>query len=270
MVIDDDDIRGTAAGVPYLLRPGRRDSLAVVWHMGDPPRSAAAMAAAIPLHGLDVARLYLTLPMFAERLPPGGKEEAMRLGMEDPVLKFYDPIRRQAAAELPAVLDAVRLAHGVRADRIALVGGSMGGATAMTALAELDLPVVAASLLVPAVQLRVLIDGFGPQFGIHYEWGEAANAAAARFDFVARASELAARRVPIQCILGADDSPWINRPAEALGDALVAAGASVDWRHIPGLVHALAEEPGEAPAPQTAHAKIVDAAVVAFLRPHLQ
>jgi hypothetical protein len=43
------------------------------------------------------------------------------------------------------------------------------------------------------VQLRVLIDGFGPQFGIHYEWGEAANAAAARFDFVALAPAPLAR-----------------------------------------------------------------------------
>lgn len=262
-------VLGSVAGVPYVLRPGRGDALVVVWHLGDPPRSAAAMAAAIPLEGLDASRLYLTLPMFGDRLPPGGRDELMRLAMADPVLNFYAPVPRQAAAELPAVLEGVRSAHGVRPDRIALVGGSMGGATAMTALAELDLPVVAASLLVPAVQLRAVIDGLAPLYNMTYPWSEASNAAAARFDFVARATELAARRVPIQCILGDGDAPWINQPAELLHAALIAAGATVDWQHIPGLVHALAEPPGEAPAPQTASAKTVDAAVVAFLRGHL-
>lgn len=113
------------------------------------------------------------------------------------------------------------------------------------------------------------IDGLSPLYGFTYPWSEPSNAAAARFDFVARAAELAARRVPIQCILGADDAAWINQPAEALRTALVAAGANVDWQHVPGLVHALAEEPGEAPAPQTASAQTVDAAVVSFLRRHL-
>ena len=228
------------------------------------------MAAAIPLEGLDASRLYLTLPMLGERSPLEGRAEVMRRAMEDAALNFFDPVRTQAAAELPAVLEGVRSAHGVRADRIALVGGSIGGATAMTALAELDLPVVAASLLVPAVQLRVLIDGLGPLHGINYPWSELSNAAAVRFDFVARAAELAARRVPIQCILGAGDAAWINEPAEALRAALVAAGANVDWQYVPGLVHALAEEPGEVPAPQTASARTVDAAVVTFLRRHLQ
>lgn len=264
-----EDVLGTVAGVPYVLRPGGGDGLVVVWHMGDPPRTAVAMAAAIPLAGLDVTRLYLTLPMFGARMPAGGREEVMRIAMEDPALNFFDAVRRQAAGELPAVLDGVRRERGIRTDRIALVGGSIGGGTTLTALAELDLPVVAASLLVPAVQLRALIDGLAPLFKLTYLWGDASNAAAARFDFVARAGELAARRVPIQCILGAADATYINEPAEALRAALVAAGATVEWHEIPGLVHALAEEPGEVAAAQTDHAKTVDAAVVAFLRRHL-
>jgi dienelactone hydrolase len=79
----------------------------------------------------------------------------------------------------------------------------------------------------------------------------------------------ASRRTPPLRILGADDSAWINEPAERLRAALVAAGATVDWQTLPGLAHALAEAPGQDPAPQTAAGKAVDAAVVAFLRKHL-
>src|SRR5262245_47941734 len=156
-------LHGRAADVPYRLRPPRERApgapLVVVWHLGDPPRSAAAMAAAIPLDGVEAWRLYLTLPMAGERAPPGGRAAVMQLGMEDAVLKLFEPIQAQAVRELPAVLEAVRRDHGLVADRLALVGGSMGGAIAQTVLAELDLPVVAAALLVPAVQLRPLIDG---------------------------------------------------------------------------------------------------------------
>lgn len=264
------EVTGEAAGVPYVLRRGERDdALVVVWHLGDPPRSAAAMSAAIPLAGLDATALYLTLPMLGARAPAAERPEIMRRAMEDPALAFFDPVRVQAAGELPAVLDELRTSHGLRPARIAIVGGSIGGGTALTALTELDLPFVAGSLLVPAVQLRALIDGAGPAFGIDYQWTAAADAAAARFDFVARAGELAARRIPIQCLLGANDAAYINAPAEALRAALVAAGATVDWQVIPGLTHALAEEPGEDAAPQTTHAQTVDAAVVRFLAPHL-
>src|SRR5262245_60345803 len=44
---------------------------------------------------------------------------------------------------------------------------------------------------------------------------EPSNTAAAGFDFVARAAELVARRVPIQCILGTAAAAWIIQPAEA-------------------------------------------------------
>jgi len=269
-----DLVHGTAAEVPYVLRPPASGSasapLVIVWHLGDPPRSAAAMAAAIPLAGVVEAwRLYLTLPLAGDRSPPGGMAEVMRRAAEDAVLQLFSPIQAQAVRELPAVLDEVRRDHALTAGRIALVGGSMGGAVAQAVLAELDLPVVAASLLVPAVQMQVLVEGLSAMFGMTYAWTDERLAAARRFDFVARAGELASRRVPIQLVLGADDAPHINGPAEALRDALRARGADLDWRVIPGLAHALADEPGVEPAPQTASARAVDAEASRFLNAHL-
>ena len=38
---------------------------------------------------------------------------------------------------------------------------------------------------------------------------------------------------------------------------------------VPGMGHALAEEPGLEPAPQTAHAAAVDRIAAAWLGPHL-
>src|SRR5689334_20256658 len=78
---------GTAAGVPYIAfapREPRPDSpLVYVLHLMDPPRSPAAMAAAVPMEGVDSWRIYAGLPLTGERMPAGGMDEIMRMGMED-------------------------------------------------------------------------------------------------------------------------------------------------------------------------------------------
>ena len=45
--------------------------------------------------------------------------------------------------------------------------------------------------------------------------------------------------------------------------------ARVDLVVVPGMGHALAEEPGVEPAPQTEHAAVVDRHAVDWLRAHL-
>ena len=40
-----------------------RDGLVVVWHAFDPPRTAAALAAAVPMTGVPVWRVYLSPPV---------------------------------------------------------------------------------------------------------------------------------------------------------------------------------------------------------------
>ncbi|MGH2603820.1 MAG: alpha/beta hydrolase, partial [Dehalococcoidia bacterium] len=66
-------IKGTAAGVPYVALPppdgAETAPLILTWHLADPPRSETAMAAALPLRGLEAWRVYLGLPLLGSRLP---------------------------------------------------------------------------------------------------------------------------------------------------------------------------------------------------------
>jgi hypothetical protein len=91
-------VRGIAAGVPYVALPsaGQYDgrepaSLILAWHLNDPPRSAAAMASAVPSAGVAAWRAYLDLPMHGMRQLPGGLEEFIGLGYENAVLKAFEP-----------------------------------------------------------------------------------------------------------------------------------------------------------------------------------
>jgi hypothetical protein len=49
----------TANGVPYLVAPASRADAPVViaWHLLDAPRTETAMAAALPLAGLDAWKI---------------------------------------------------------------------------------------------------------------------------------------------------------------------------------------------------------------------
>ena len=89
-------VSGVAAGVPYVaLPPGERGDgqvpapLIIAWHLNDPPRSAAAMAAALPLAAVTAWRVYLDLPMHGRRQLPGGLEEFMALS---PVIQLAEVI----------------------------------------------------------------------------------------------------------------------------------------------------------------------------------
>ncbi|HSK60870.1 MAG TPA: alpha/beta hydrolase, partial [Actinomycetospora sp.] len=85
-----------------------------------------------------------------------------------------------------------------------------------------------------------------------------------RADFLARADELG--DTPVLLVTGEEDEPEFREPAAALAERLGDRGEHVS---IPGMGHALAEEPGLEPAPQTPHAAEVDAHAVAWFRQHL-
>jgi hypothetical protein len=276
-------IVGTAAGVPFLAvppetapRPGT--PVVVAWHLMDPPRTEAAFAAALPLRGLNAWRVYLGLPLCGARLPAGGAEELTRLGYEDAVLNLQGPIVSGAAEEFPAALAAVRAQLGLGRGPVALVGGSAGAAVAQLVLAETgpaaDIETRAAVLISPMTQLRPVVDAVGRRFGVDYRWREESLRVAQRLDFVSRSAELAAAGQPaIRLVVGAeDDAEGFLGPARRLRDALAGQyddAARVDLAVVPGMGHALADEPGIEPAPQTAPAAAVDRLAVEWLRSHL-
>ena len=81
-------IEGVANGVPFVaLPPADRDApapLVLTWHLMSPPCTEQAMAAAVPMTGLQAWKVYLGLPMFGKRVPEGGPEEFFRLASERP------------------------------------------------------------------------------------------------------------------------------------------------------------------------------------------
>ena len=258
----DEMIRGTAAGVPYLARPPERQTgtapLLVGWHMMDPPRSEAAMAAAVPMKAVPAWRVYLGLPDYGERAPAGGQRELTRRAAEDYVLKLIDPIVSAASAEFPAALHALRAQLGTDGP-LGLFGGSAGGAVALQVLAEQDVEVTAAALVNPVAQLARVAGGMEKWFGTPYPWTAVSRAAAARLDFVARAGEIAKRHPDLALLLvrGDRDEIEFREPLGQLADALHDDyGDRVHLIDIPGMEHALATET----TPQTVDAHRVDAA----------
>jgi pimeloyl-ACP methyl ester carboxylesterase len=257
---------GVAAGVPYVLRApaGRRVDAPVVlaWHLMDAPRTEAAFAAALPLEGLDAWRIYFGLPLCGSRSP--GDEEVMRRAFAEPVLQMHDPVNADAVAELPAAFAAVRAEHGIGDGPVGVLGGSAGAGVAGGVALAGDVPVRAAVLVSPLVQLRPAVAYLGRLFGRPYEWTPESDAVADRMDLVARADELG--DLPVRAIVGEeDDADAFLHPAQALAKALPAGEVLT----VPGMGHALAEEPGLEPAPQTPHAAEVDAHAVAWFRQHL-
>lgn len=260
-------ITGTAAGVPYVaLPPAGGDGpapLVVTWHLMDAPRSERAMAAALPMAGLNAWRVYFGLPMFGARSLEGGMEALIELGRADAVLNVYGPVVLGAIEEFPAALAVLRERLSIADGPIGIAGGSAGGAVAQGVAAGGEVEVAAVALANPMIQLAPVVAAVGAQYEIAYPWGERARAVAEELDFVRRAAELPAN---VLLAIGAEDEAYIREPADALKAALGERGELVT---IPGLAHALAEEPGVDPAPQTTHAAAVDAEFTAWFQRHL-
>ncbi len=269
---------GHAAGVPFIAVPPsngpRADAPVVVaWHLLDPPRTEAAFAAALPLEGIDAWRIYLGLPMSGSRLPAGGFDELMRRAYEDAVLKLHGPIASQAAEEFEAAFASLRQRLGHGDGPLAVLGGSAGAAVALIVLTEGTLRIRAAVLVSPLLQLHRAVEAVGQRYGVSYPWADASLEVARRLDFVARADEVAARGQPaILFIVGRDDDPGFREPAEQMRTALASRYADprrAELVVIPGMGHALAEEPGMEPAPQTREAALVDREAVRWLERYL-
>lgn len=269
----DDLITGTAAGVPFAARPPRSaepTAAVLAWHLMDPPRTETAFAAALPLDDVDAWRIVLALPLSPHRLPAGSEDAVMQAGREDAVRRLKVPIVEGAVEELPEVLRALRLELDAEIADVVLVGGSDGSSVAaQVALASdgLGLAMRGLALLSPVARMKAVVDAVAGMFGFDYPWDAESLGIAARHDLVARAAELAAASHDILLVVGAEDDPdGIVSPARELSAALDSAGARARFELVDGMAHALAEEPGLEPAPQTAAAERVDAIVSEWYR----
>lgn len=245
----------TTAGVPYSARAATRSEAPIVvgWHLLDPPSTPAAMATALPLDGLDAHVIYLGLPLSGERAPHPDFEALLTSGI-DMVTDFFGPMHEQALAEFPAALAELRRDLGASdASALAVLGGSAGASAAAEVFATHagSHRIVACVLLNPMLQLRPMIDAMAEFLPSPYQWTSAADAVAARMDFVARAPELAHDHVLI--VEGSDDELHFIaavRELEQLGVGEV--------RFVDGVAHPLAAWPEDPTAERTEGAKAYD------------
>jgi pimeloyl-ACP methyl ester carboxylesterase len=280
MSVEAGVLSGSAADVPYVaLPPTRRGEdasapLIIAWHLNDPPRSAAAMASALPLASVPAWRVYLDLPMHGRRQLPGGLDEFMQLGYDDAVLRAFEPEVAQAVSEFPTVLAELRARLPVTDGPLGIVGASIGTLPAQVVIAERLADVSAAVLISPVIQLAEVVAANERRFNVSYPWTDASRAVAERFDFVARAHETAARdpQPALLLVTGADDDAAFALQTERLCAELSGRYSDperVQRISIPGMEHAFASEPGIEPAPQTAEARVLDAAAADWLNRHL-
>jgi pimeloyl-ACP methyl ester carboxylesterase len=268
-----EPITGVAAGVPFTALPPKDGStrLVVTWHMLDAPRTNAAFAAALPMAEVPAWRVHLGMPFSGARMINGSLEQTRDHVLRDPVLTFFAAFVRQAAKEFPPALAQLRSQLPVDDQPVGIVGASLGGAVALRVLAGWDVPIAAAAVVNSAIRVRTVV-GMIEEFTGPYPWTDESNAAVGQLDFIARAEEVAAGGAPVLIVSGEEDEPVLRTEAAELADGLrqrYANPGQVQLTTIPGLPHALADEPGLEPAPQGAGAKAVDDELSAWFIRHL-
>ncbi|MGH2626196.1 MAG: alpha/beta hydrolase family protein [Anaerolineales bacterium] len=267
--------RGTTAnGVPFLALPPERardaQGAVIFWHGADPPRTEEALAAAVPMRGVPVWRVYLGMPGHGIRSPEGGVEEIMRLAAQDALSLLFRPRIEDALAELPGAVDDLRARLGIDpALPLGLFGFSQGGAAALLAVSRGLLPFKAVVTFGATVDMQALINHIASLFGMTYEWTDERRALADRLSPVGYARALAESGAAILLGVGADDPYPTREPAERLAASIVSGGGSAEARIVPNLAHAFVDEPGEAPAPQGEQARAVDDLASRWFTSHL-
>ncbi|WP_205717813.1 hypothetical protein [Actinomadura soli] len=276
-------VHGTAAGDAYVaLPPTAVDATAsgptrliVAWPGFDPPRTASALAAAIPMTGVPVWRVYLDLP---GRSPGGLGSGAI---LETGTIEAYCAAVESAVERLPAALADIRRDLGLPNDpddpddpdhpggSVGLAGFSAGGAVALLAVARGIVPVSALALVAPVVAPSRVARAVEKRSGRDRTWTDAAAALADRLDLGSLAADLAGRDVATLLIGGAKDRVVPAREITSLRDLLRRHGAGPVESATFRMGHALAAEPGTEARPPITEAVRVDGVLTDWFRDRL-
>ncbi|GAA3238373.1 hypothetical protein GCM10017691_38450 [Pseudonocardia petroleophila] len=186
-------------------------------------------------------------------------------------MSFLAPLTRQAAAEFPAALDALRDQLAVDDGPISVLGASLGAAVALQVLTTTEIPIRSVALVNPAVRLRSVVGLTDDLAGHPYRWTPQARRVADDMDFVARTGDLTTRP-PLLLVSGEQDHPDLRMDATDLVEALrrrYTDPSTVELVTVRGLAHPLADEPGLEPAPQRPTARAVDEILTRWFTRHL-
>lgn len=215
----------TLAGVPAILRVPPRVSRPpiVLWHGFGPPETGQALMTALPLDDVPAVKVYLGLPLFGRRAPPGGNRELARLQSKDFAMLLFKPAVAGAADELPRVVEALRQRGCLAAGQpIDLMGFSAGGAAALIALINGKVAVNAVAIINASTGLSVSVHALERMTRRPYTWTPASRALAERTDAVRHAGEIARGRPPVALLIVQGQGDNVLNPAAAttLRDAL--------------------------------------------------
>src|SRR5438874_11517498 len=176
----------SVGGVPVLIsRPGAvnpNTRLVVLYHGFGPPQNPRALADVLRLEEMDAVLAFVNLPMVADRMPTGGRGELLRVQKEDFVNGFFFRSISGATAELQQIVKELNVTYHLDADKgIGLFGFSAGGAAALLALLESDVPITAA-VIVNAPSVTQNVENWQRTLKRQFEWDDASRKAASRYD----------------------------------------------------------------------------------------
>jgi dienelactone hydrolase len=201
---------------------------------------------ALPLDDVPAVKVYLGLPLFGARAPPGGIGDVIRRQTEDFASLVFEPAVVGAVKELPAVVKSLekRGCMGPN-DKIGLFGFSAGGASVLMALTRREVQVSVAVTLNASTGLNASVEAFERATKRPYSWTTHSRQLAKNSDAVRHAGEIARGHPPPALLLvhGADDAMLTPQVATSLHGALLpyyrSAGNEPRLRLVvePGLAH---------------------------------
>ena len=240
----------SVGGVPVLIsRPevaNPNTRLVVLYHGFGPPQNPRALAQVLRLEKMDAVLVFVNLPMVADRMPAGGRDELLRVQKEDFVNGFFFRSISGATAELQQIVKELSATYHLDSDKgIGLFGFSAGGAAAFLALLESDVPITAAVIVNAPMSVMQNVENWERTLKRQFVWDNAARKAASRYDVELQADKIAERKIlPALLIMQGDaDEQFGIGPARRAFDALkqryVRRGEAerIQFEVIHGLAH---------------------------------
>lgn len=260
-------INTTLAGVPAVVRlpKGASHRTVILWHGLGPPADPAALMQALPLDDVQAVKVYLGLPLTGTRAPKDGADSLAQRQKRDYGALIFKPVVIGAAAELPAVVAALREKHCLAKDgAVDLFGFSAGGSAVLFALTEQKVRIEAAITVNAPTGLEQAVGAVERATHQPYTWSPEAREVAEQTNFAGRAAQIARSHPALLMLQGADDSVSSPQDAEALvhalepayggtgvqaaaGDAsesLAASKQRIKVVVLPGVTHQWAQVPG--------------------------
>jgi predicted esterase len=236
-------------GVPVLISKPRaltpNTRLVVLYHGFGPPQNPRALAEVLRLEKMDAVLAFVNLPMVADRMPAGGRDELLRVQKEDFVNGFFFRSISGAAAELQQIVKELNATYRFSDKGIGLFGFSAGGAAALLALIESDVPITAAVIVNAPMSVMQNVENWQRTLKRQFKWDDASRKAASRYDVELQADKIAERKVlPALLIVQGDADKQLGigparRAFEALKQRYVGRGEAgrIQFEAIPGLAH---------------------------------